>query len=248
MIQRLFMRRVFVLLAAVGLVATTAEVSDVAAGDRAFSNDIGVKRAGNWSRADQEAADAAAAAAAAEADTSEIPVPRLRPGSKAAKAEAARKKKAEAAKKKKAEAAKKSESKERKVAKTESGDVPIPRKKKRPKKAVEAGLAESEGSGNTSAPYRGRLESDEIKELLNGRVLTSRIDGRKANITLAEGGELSWRSSVGQGQGRWWTEKGRICDRYDPSGDFPGRGAGCRSFEQKSDGLYAGGRKLRFVN
>ena len=225
------MRRVFVLLVATGLVATIANVKSVAAGDRAFSEDVGVKRAGNWSRADEEAARAASP----DEDSQDIPVPRPKPGSKAAKADAAREK---------ADAAKRS-----KVAKSEAGQVPIPRKKTRPKKPVEAGLVSSEnGDGNTSAPYRGRLESAEIKELLNGKVLTSRIDGKRANITLVEGGVLNWVSSSGEGQGRWWTEKGRICDRYDPSGEFPGRGAGCRSFEQKSDGFYAGGRKLRFVN
>lgn len=225
------MRRVFVLLVAAGLVATVANINDVAAGDRAYSEDIGVKRAGNWSRADEEAARAASSSA----DSLDIPVPRPKPGSKAAKADAAREK---------ADATKRS-----KVAKSEARQAPVPRKKTLPEKPVEAGIVSSEnGNGNTSAPYRGRLESAEIKELLNGRVLTSRIDGKRANITLIEGGVLNWISSSGEGQGRWWTEKGRICDRYDPSGDFPGRGAGCRSFEQKSDGFYAGGRKLRFVN
>ena len=48
--------------------------------------------------------------------------------------------------------------------------------------------------------------------------------------------------------GFWWAETGRVCDRYDPSGDFPGRGAGCRSFEQKADGYYSGGKRLEFLN
>ena len=223
------MRSVFVLLAAAGLVATFVGVEDVAAGDRAYSDDTGVKRAGNWSRADQDAEEAEAGTAG----DPNVPLPRVKPGSKAAKAEAAR-----------AKAAKRN-----KVAKSESKEVPVPRKKARPKKAVEAGITPSQnGSGNTSAPYRGKLGSEEIKEVLNGKVLTSRIDGKSANITLAEGGILNWSSSAGNGQGKWWTENGRICDRYDPSGDFPGRGAGCRSFEQKADGYYAGGRKLKFVN
>lgn len=225
------MKRVFVLLVAAGLVATFVNTRGVVAGDRAFSDDVGVKRAGNWSRADQDAENTASE----ESGGSDIPVPRPKPGSKAAKADAARAK---------ADAAKPS-----KVAKSDAKKVPVPRKKAVPEKSVEAGIVPSEnGSENTSAPYRGRLESEEIKELLNGRVLSSRIDGKKANITLAEGGILNWRSSGGEGQGRWWTEQGRICDRYDPSGDFPGRGAGCRSFEQRDDGYYAGGRKLNFVN
>ena len=225
------MRRVFSLLVAASLVATMVNIEDVAAGDRAYSDDVGVKRAGNWSRADQEAAKSQSEGAG----ESDIPVPRPKPGSKAAKADAARAK---------AAAAKRS-----KVAKSDDKKVPVPRKKTLPKKPVEAGIVPSDnGSGNTSAPYRGKLGSEEIKELLNGKVLTSRIDGKRANITLAEGGVLSWSSSAGNGQGKWWTEKGRICDRYDPSGDFPGRGAGCRSFEQKADGYYAGGRKLKFVN
>ncbi len=223
------MRSVFVFLAAAGLIATSVSVEDVTAGDRAYSGDTGVKRAGNWSRADQAAVEAESATAG----NPDVPLPRAKPGSKAAKAEAAR-----------AKAAKRN-----KVAKSDSKDVPVPREKARPEKPVEAGITPSDtGSGNTSAPYRGKLGSEEIKELLSGKVLTSRIDGNRANITLAEGGVLNWSSSAGNGQGKWWTEKGRICDRYDPSGDFPGRGAGCRSFEQKADGLYAGGRKLKFVN
>lgn len=225
------MRRVFVLLVAAGLVATMVNIEDVAAGDRAYSDDVGVKRAGNWSHADQAAANSKSE----NTGDSEIPVPRPKPGSKAAKADAARAK---------AAAAKKG-----KVAKSDDKKVPVPRKKTLPEKPVEAGIVPSEnGSGDSSAPYRGSLDSEEIKELLSGKVLTSRIDGKKANITLAEGGILNWTSSAGEGQGKWWTEKGRICDRYDPSGEFPGRGAGCRSFEQKADGYYAGGRKLKFVN
>jgi hypothetical protein len=232
------MRRIFVMLAAVGLIATNVDIKGVAAGDRAYSDDTGVKRAGNWSRADQEAAKSASK----KTRGSEIPVPRPKPGSKAAKADAARAK-ADTAR------AKAEVAKPKKVAKSEAKKAPVPRKKTLPKKSAEAGIVASENdSGNTSAPYRGSLESDEIKDLLNGKVLTSRIDGKRANVTLAEGGILNWRSSAGEGRGRWWTEKGRICDRYDPSGDFPGRGAGCRSFEQKADGYYAGGRKLKFVN
>ncbi len=217
------MRRFFVLLAALGVIAASADIQDVHAGDRAYSDDTGVKRAGNWSRADTDAKKAETG----DSSGSDIPVPRPKPGSKAAKAEAAR----------------------AKTASTGSKKAPVPRKKTKPKAAVQAGLAPGETtSGNTSAPYRGSLDSDAIKELLIGKVLASRIDGKNATITLVEGGTLNWTSAAGSGQGRWWVEKGRICDRYDPSGDFPGRGAGCRSFEQKSDGYYAGGRKLKFVN
>lgn len=218
------MRRVFVLLAAsgIGLATAVAETPHVFAGDRAFSDETGVKRAGNWSNA-----DAAEKAEADDAKTSDVPVPRPKPGSKAAKADATR----------------------TKAVKAESKKTPVPRKKTKPKEAVQAGLAPTEKeSANADAPYRGKMESTEIKEVLTGRVLASRIDGKSANITLVEGGTLNWTSSSGSGEGRWWAEKGRICDRYDPSGDFPGRGAGCRSFEQKSDGYYAGGRKLKFVN
>jgi hypothetical protein len=63
-----------------------------------------------------------------------------------------------------------------------------------------------------------------------GKTIISRIDGKEARITLGTAGKLVWRSSAGSGNGFWWTENGRVCDRYDPSGDFPGRGAGCRSF------------------
>jgi len=225
------MRRVFVLLVATGLVATGINIKDVPAGDRAYSDDAGVKRAGNWSRADQEAAKSESK----DTGDSEIPVPRPKPGGKAAKADAARTKAAAA--------------KHKKVTKSDDKQAPVPRKKTLPKKHVHAGIVASEnGNGDSSAPYRGSLDSAEIKEFLAGKVLTSHIDGKKANITLAEGGILNWRSSAGEGQGKWWAEKGRICDRYDPSGDFPGRGAGCRSFEKKADGYYAGGRKLQFVN
>ncbi len=218
------MRRVFVLLAAsgIGLAAATTDAPRALSGDRAFSDDIGVKRSGNWVNSGT-AADAEADAAA----RSDVPVPRPKPGSKAAKADAAK----------------------AKAARAESKEAPVPRKKTKPKEAAQAGLVPSEtGAGNTSAPYRGKMESAEIKEALAGKVLASRIDGKSANITLVEGGTLNWTSASGSGQGRWWAEKGRICDRYDPSGDFPGRGAGCRSFEQKPDGFYAGGRKLKFVN
>lgn len=222
--QGFLMRRVIVLLAAsgFGLAAAVAEMPDTYAGDRAYSDDSGVKRSGNWSNA-----DGAPKTEADDAGRSDIPVPRPKPGSKAAKADAAR----------------------TKAAKTETKKAPVPRKKTKPKKQVQAGLAPGEnGSGNKSAPYRGKMDSAEIREVLTGKILASRIDGKSANITLVEGGTLNWTSSSGSGQGRWWAEKGRICDRYDPSGEFPGRGAGCRSFEQKSDGFYAGGRKLKFVN
>lgn len=218
------MRRVFVLLAAsgIGLGAVVADMPDVLAGDRAFSDDSGVKRTGNWSNA-----KGTAKAEADDATGSDIPAPRPKPGSKAAKADAAR----------------------TKAAKSESRKAPVPRKKTKPKAAVQAGLVPSEtGSGDTSAPYRGKMELAEIKEVLVGKALASRIDGKSATITIVEGGVLNWTSASGSGQGRWWAERGRICDRYDPSGDFPGRGAGCRSFEQKSDGFYAGGKKLKFVN
>ncbi|WP_108881193.1 hypothetical protein [Anderseniella sp. Alg231-50] len=220
------MRRVFVLLAAsaFGVAATVVDSPGVLAGDRAFSDESGVKRAGNWSK---KASDAKKPTETDTSTASDIPVPRPKPGSKAAKADAARAKTAE----------------------KETKKAPVPRKKTKPKADVQAGLTPSDnGSGNTSAPYRGSLDSTEIKEALTGKVLASRIDGKRATITLGEEGVLNWKTASSSGQGRWWVEKGRICDRYDPSGDFPGRGAGCRSFEQKSDGFYAGGRKLQFVN
>ena len=51
------MRRVFVLLAAsgFGFGAVVADLPEVLAGDRAFSEESGVKRAGNWSNADAAA-------------------------------------------------------------------------------------------------------------------------------------------------------------------------------------------------
>ncbi len=230
--------------------------NEVQAGDRPYSGDIGMKRTGNWSRADQPAANSGSE----ETGDSGIPVPRPKPGSKAAKADAAKAKaakakaakdddaKAQAAKdddaKAKAETAKQAE-----IAKPDDKKVPVPRTKELPEKPVQAGIVPSQDDDSgSSAPYRGNLDSAEIRELLSGKVLTSRIDGKTANITLAEGGVLNWTSTAGEGQGKWWAEKGRICDRYDPSGDFPGRGAGCRSFEQKPDGYYAGGRKIKFVN
>ncbi|MEM7636255.1 MAG: hypothetical protein AAF299_16945 [Pseudomonadota bacterium] len=213
------MRRVFVLLAASGFgLAGVADMPEAHAGDRAFSEQGGVKRTGNWSNSGAATEDEAD-----DTSRSDIPVPRPKPGSKAAKADSAR----------------------TKAARAQSEKTPVPRKKTKPRSAVQAGLVPAD---NSSAPYRGKMESADIKEVLNGKILASRIDGKNANITLVEGGDLNWTSSAGSGQGRWWVEKGRICDRYDPSGDFPGRGAGCRSFEQKSDGFYAGGRKLKFVN
>jgi hypothetical protein len=125
------MRRIFVLLAAsgFGFAAAVVDMPDVLAGDRAFSDESGVKRAGNWSNA-----DGAAKAEADDATGADIPVPRPKPNSKAAKADAAR----------------------TKAAKSESKQAPVPRKKVKPKAAVEAGLAPSEtGSGFTSATYLG---------------------------------------------------------------------------------------------
>jgi hypothetical protein len=80
-----------------------------------------------------------------------------------------------------------------------------------------------------------------------GKTIISRIDGKEARITLGTAGKLVWRSSAGSGNGFWWTENGRVCDRYDPSGDFPGRGAGCRSFEQRGGDYYAGGKPVNFA-
>jgi len=245
------MRRVFVLLVAGGLVAAMTNIKEVPAGDRPLSDDIGAKRTGNWSRADQPAANSGTE----ETGDSGIPVPRPKPGSKAAKSDAVKDDAAkdEAAKddagKEDAAKAKAATAKKAKIAKSDDKKVPVPRTKELPEKPVQAGIVPSEDDGGeSSAPYRGNLDSEEIRELLSGKVLTSRIDGKTANITLAEGGDLNWTSTAGEGQGKWWAEKGRICDRYDPSGDFPGRGAGCRSFEQKPDGYYAGGRKLKFAN
>ncbi|MEO1161271.1 MAG: hypothetical protein AAFW74_12600, partial [Pseudomonadota bacterium] len=82
------MRRVFVLLAAsaFGLAATVADSIVLLAGDRAYSDESGVKRAGNWSKKASEAKNPTKT----ETTASDIPVPRPKPGSKAAKADAAR--------------------------------------------------------------------------------------------------------------------------------------------------------------
>ena len=228
------------------------------ASDRAYSTTTTQERSGNWSRSTTDTSakkPAKKSGAKKSASTSsDVPLPRAKPGSKAAKAEAAALKAEAVAKAKKAAKTKEADTKvkEAKAAKPDKKQetsVPAPRKKEAPKKTVEAGLAPSAGdTSNTSAPYRGNLDNSEVKKVLSDKVLESRVDGNAARITLAEDGTLSWTSSAGNGQGRWWTENGRICDRFDPSGSFPGRGTGCRSFEQKADGYYAGGRKLKFLN
>jgi hypothetical protein len=240
------MKRLLLGMCVLGLLASVDFVPAVHAESGGVRELPTVERSGNWSRAASEnPAQPSKKKSGSKKNITEsaIPVPRAKPGSKAAKADAARAKKAKAAEAKKAKtvAAKKVKDGET------DNTVPVPRKKQKPKAAAQAGLVPATG-GDTSAPYRGNLGSDEIKEVLSGRVLSSRVDGKDARITLAEDGSLSWASSTGSGQGRWWSENGRVCDRYDPAGDFPGRGTGCRSFEQKSDGYYAGGRKLQFVN
>jgi hypothetical protein len=200
-----------------------------------------VPSAGNWSRAKSadEARQPAAGAGtstrkpAARSSSSTVPVPRAKPGSKAAKRDAGPAKK---------QAAKQ----QGQQAEESSGSVPVPRAKPKQARKVEAGLPVQ--GGEAQALVRGNLERNEIKEILVGKTIISRIDGKEARITLGTAGKLVWRSSAGSGNGFWWTENGRVCDRYDPSGDFPGRGAGCRSFEQRGSDYYAGGRRVNFAN
>lgn len=195
--------------------------------------------AGNWGRA--KTVDEARQPAKKETSTrsntssssSDVPVPRPKPGSKAAKREAEQAKK-------QAKADSKPDAEE------SSSAAPSPRAKPKKERKVEAGLPVQ--SGDSSAPFRGNLDKDEIKSVLEGKTITSRIDGKEARITLGTAGKLVWRSDAGSGNGFWWTEKGRVCDRYDPSGDFPGRGAGCRSFEQRGGDYYAGGKRVNFLN
>lgn len=223
--------RNFLLAAGLALPLAVLPVVVNAAGD-----DDGIQRSGNWNKKPADAGASGSASKKSKAQSkqqAEVPLPRAKPGSKAAKREAEETKKVRVTETKKQPA---------------EADVPVPRKKQKPKAAVQAGLAPATDGGSTSAPFRGSLDSGEIKQALAGKVLASRIEGNDARITLSDDGSLSWTSSAGSGQGRWWTEKGRVCDRYDPAGGFPGRGAGCRSFEQKPDGYYSGGRKLQFLN
>jgi hypothetical protein len=170
---------------------------------------------------------------AARSSSGTVPVPRAKPGSKAAKRDA--------------DLAKKQAAKQQgQQAEESSGSVPVPRAKPKQARTVEAGLPVQ--GGEAQALVRGNLEKEQIKEILVGKTIISRIDGKEARITLGTAGKLVWRSSAGSGNGFWWTENGRVCDRYDPSGDFPGRGAGCRSFEQRGGDYYAGGRRVNFVN
>ncbi len=173
--------------------------------------------------------------------SSGVPVPRPKPGSKAAERDEAERKKKTAAGTPPKDADQ--------TASEGTAAVPAPKAKPATQqdKPVQAGLTPAPEDG-VEVPYRGDMEKDEIKSVLTGKVLASRIEGQDARITLGEDGKLTWTAGPASGAGFWWTEKGRVCDRYDPSGDFPGRGAGCRSFEQGADGYYAGGRRLEFLN
>lgn len=236
---------------AAGLVAGLALFAEQAmaqgrGGDLREDQPIG---AGNWSRSQTPeqirttAPSGEASATGSEEQTSSgVPVPRPKPGSKAAERDAA-----ERQKKKVVIGSPPAASED--TASEDSSNAPVPKTKpaRTQDKPVQAGLAPSAEEG-VEVPYRGDLERDEIKEVLTGKSLASRIDGQDARITLGEDGKLTWTAGAASGTGFWWAEKGRVCDRYDPSGDFPGRGAGCRSFEQKADGYYAGGRRLQFLN
>jgi hypothetical protein len=204
--------------------------------------------AGNWSRSQTPEQIRSAAPSGESSGTgneeqtsSGVPVPRPKPGSKAAERDAAERKKKVVIGTPPAG----SES----TASEGSSSAPVPKAKpaQTPDKPVQAGLAPSAEEG-VDVPYRGDMERDEIKQVLTGKELASRIDGQDARISLGEDGKLTWTAGATSGTGFWWAEKGRVCDRYDPSGDFPGRGAGCRSFEQKADGYYSGGRRLEFLN
>jgi hypothetical protein len=204
--------------------------------------------AGNWSRSQTPAQVRSAAPSGTATGSSEnqqtgsgVPVPRPKPGSKAAERDKAERQKKVVIGSPPADAGQ--------AAAEDEAAAPLPKAKPANKqdKPVQAGLAPAAEDG-VEVPYRGDLEKDEIKSVLTGKVVASRIDGEDARITLGEDGKLTWTAGTAGGAGFWWTEKGRICDRYDPSGDFPGRGAGCRSFEQRADGYYAGGRRLQFLN
>lgn len=240
------------ILLAAGLLAGVNLMTQVAAAagkssDRPQDMPVG---AGNWSGSKSEddiRSSVKPDSAASQDSDRDVPIPRPKPGSKAAKAEA------EAAKKKAAaeaaEADKKAKASGQKEDSEEAAAVPAPKAKpkKEDDKPVQAGLVPGAGDSG-DAPYRGNLEKDEIKSILTGKVVASRIDGKDARITLGEEGKLTWTAGDMSGVGFWWAETGRVCDRYDPSGDFPGRGAGCRSFEQKADGYYSGGKRLEFLN
>jgi len=221
---------------AAGLTLLAETAAAGRAGERPENMPVG---AGNWSgsKSEDESRTSAKPRKPASSDSDrDVPIPRAKPGSKAAKAEA------EAAKKKAA-------SKQKEEASEETAAVPAPKAKpkKSDDKPVQAGLV-TDAVEADDAPYRGSLGKDEIKQVLTGKVVASRIDGQDARITLGDEGKLTWTSAGASGVGFWWAENGRVCDRYDPSGDFPGRGAGCRSFEQKADGYYSGGKRLQFLN
>ena len=243
-----------VLVTAAGLLGLVLGSAGALAGDKAFDHPTG-ESAGNWSRSksveevqgsSRKAAKPGKKAAATASDDA-VPIPRPKPGSKAAqREEAARKKAADAEAKddaKKKETAKKEEP----AKKAESNTpTPKPKPKKEDDKPVQAGLVAE--TNDSDAPYRGSLDKDEIKAILSGKTIASRIDGKDARITLGNDGRLSWSAGGMSGVGFWWTEKGRVCDRYDPSGDFAGRGAGCRSFEQRGGDYYTAGKKLQLLN
>ncbi len=217
-------------------------------GDRPQDMPVG---AGNWSgsKSEDDSLNTLNQDDAASQDSvRDVPIPRPKPGSKATKAEAEAAKKKAATEADEADKKSKAASKDKKESE-ETAAVPAPKAKpkKEDDKPVQAGLVAGAEEGN-SAPYRGNMEKDEIKSILTGKIVASRIDGKDARITLGEEGNLSWTAGDMSGVGFWWTESGRVCDRYDPAGDFPGRGAGCRSFEQKADGYYSGGMRLQFLN
>ena len=242
---------------AAAMVLATASMPDALAQGRA-GDEVQVPSAGNWSRAksvDEARGTAGQPAKGAKKSAStgsqgDVPIPRPKPGSKAAKADA------KAAEEKAAKAEKAAKTKNAAKAddepagepadKKKTAAVPAPRAKPEEKKPVEAGLPTAGADSN--APYRGNLDKEEIKSVLSGRTVLARVDGKDARITLADDGRLSWNASGGSANGFWWTEKGRMCDRFDPSGDFPGRGAGCRSFEQRGGEYYAGGKPINFAN
>jgi hypothetical protein len=110
----------------------------------------------------------------ASSSSSDVPVPRPKPGSKAAKRDAE-------------QAKKQAKAESKPDAEESSSTTPSPRAKPKKARKVEAGLPVQ--SGETSAPFRGNLDKDEIKSVLEGKTFTSRIDGNEARITLGTAGQ-----------------------------------------------------------